>query len=200
MSKRRTFAIFCVMALVVIAIGYGRALMQGHPPMRAQNQRSLIRQQDVYEAMFRHRGFIKKKAQEIDQGGNDGRELREFYKRHANLSDQEDVLLDQVASDCNRKLDELRARAKQIIDEARAKTSGGRLNDGETPPPPPAELEALQREREATVLQALERLHQGLGQAAFNRLDEFTQRQIVNNMKDVMPLNHQPASPARPHP
>lgn len=198
MSKRRVLTIFCVVALVVVAIGYGRALMQGHQPMRAQNQRSPVRQQDVYEAMFRHRGFLKKKAQEIEQSGNDGRDLHGFYKRHANLSDQEDALLDEVASDCNRKLEELRARAKQIIDEARARTSGGRLNDGETPPPPPAELEALQRERETTVLQARERLQRGLGQAAFNRLDEFTQRQIINNMKDVMPLNHQPASPARP--
>jgi hypothetical protein len=160
----------------------------------ARSDRPTLRQQDVYEAMFRHYGFLRQKAYEIQSVGNDGPGLRHLYKHQAKLTDQEASFLDEVATDCLSKLSDLDTRAKAVIDIARARVPKGQLREGEVPPHAPPELDSLQRQREAAVLEARERLRSVFSPTSFTRFDDFVQKSIAMNIRDVIPLDrHQPA-------
>ena len=186
MSKNRITLVFGLAALFVGALVYGHARMQNG------QGRNTFRQQDIYEHLFRHYIHIKRRAEEAEQQGRseDARQLRAHYRREARLSEREADILDQVASNCMSSVDELSARAQQIITEARARVPGGRLQPRQTPPPPPAELPRLQQQREAIVLEGRERLRQEFGEEGFARFDEFVQRNIAGNMRDVTPREH----------
>jgi len=157
-----------------------------------------IRQQDIYEQMFRHYATLQSRAQAAEREGKDGSALRTFYQREAKLTGQQASQLDAVASDCINELERLDARAKQVVDEARARTPGGQLKKGEMPPAPPAELSDLQQQREMKVLQAREQLHTGFGDAEFARFDGFVQRTVAANMKSSAPGDHRLPQPPLP--
>ncbi len=152
-------------------------------------QQSGFRQQDIFEHLFRHYMFVKDKAREVERAGKDATSLRQLYKDEANLTDEEAETLDQVATECMNKVSDIESRAQQIIADARARVPGGRLKEGEKSPPPPAELQTLQEEREATVLQAREHLRAAFDGESFARFDAFVQQKIAGNMKKV-PLDH----------
>lgn len=165
------------------------------------SQRAAFRQQDIYEHLFRHYSFLKNKANGAEREGKnaEAQVLRSIYKREAKLNEREAALLDEVASDAMNRVDELLARGQQVIAEARARVPGGQLKKGEAPPPPPAELETLQQERETIILQARERLRAELGAEAFTRFDDFVQRNIAGSMRNVMPLDrHRPKTRENP--
>lgn len=133
---------------------------------------------------------MQSRAQAAEREGKDGSTLRTFYQREAKLTGQQASQLDAAASDCINELERLDARAKQVIDEARARIPGGQLKKGEMPPSPPAELSNLQQQREAKVLQARNQLHARFGNAEFARFDGFVQRTIAANLKSSAPGDH----------
>lgn len=187
MKRRRISVVLCFLAIAA-AIVYVRSYAQNAAPIKPSAQsKQTIRQQDIYEQMFRHYAALQNKAQIAERDGQDGVALRTFYQRQGKLTGQQTSQLDAVASDCISELERLDARAKQVVDEARARVPGGQLKKGETPPPPPAELYDLQQKREAKVLQAKDQLNAKFGDAEFARFDEFVQRTIAANMKSSAP-------------
>lgn len=195
MNKKRFVIALCLVAFSAAALGYSRSQMQGRAPAqppRGQPPPPVFRQQDIYEHLFRHYMTVKNRAAEAEREGRDGSELRGRYRREAALNEQEAGLLDEIATEAMNRVAELDARAQQIITEARARVPGGRLQEGQEPPPPPAELTTLQAEREAVVLQARERLQRGFGAASFARFDGFVRRNIEGNMRPAGPAQHQP--------
>ena len=191
MKRRRLIVtLLCAVSLTAFAIVYAQT--SGHNserPQRNNNEHprhgALFRQQDIYEHMFRHYVFLKNAAARAEQEGKDGHELRSHYQREANLSAREADLLDTIASESVERISQIDNRAREIITAARERVPGGRLRRGETPPPPPVELSALQQERESVVMQARERLRSDFGDEAFARFDEFVQRSITGNMRPV---------------
>lgn len=203
--KRITFAL-CLLATIAVVV-YLRSNAQDttstKPPAQAKQNNKLqpnsnIRPQDIYEQMFRHYAALQNQAQAAEHEGKDGSALRSFYRREAKLTDQQDSQLNAIASDCVNELERLDARAKQVIDEARARTPGGQLKKGEMPPDPPAELSDLQQQREAKVLQARDKLHTGFGDAEFARFDGFVQQTVAANMKSSAPSDHRLQQPPLP--
>ncbi len=86
-----------------------------------------------------------------------------MLQREAVLNDNEMRSLLEIAKECQRQVAELDARAKAIIQAARAQA----LNE------PPPELAQLQQERNSTILKARETLQTTLGEEAFQRLDNY---------------------------
>ncbi|MBX5479284.1 MAG: hypothetical protein IRZ19_09415 [Pyrinomonas methylaliphatogenes] len=54
-------------------------------------------------------------------------------------------------------------------------------------PPPPAELQQLQRERNWIILRARDQLRAALGPQAFRQLDDYVKLKIVPNIKPALP-------------
>lgn len=203
-NRRLILALLSIaVATTVVAIAYAqRSRPDRDRPQTSRNNRehprhgALFRQQDIYEHLFRHYVSLKNAAAREEREGRDGQALRAHYRRRAALTDRESELLDSIASDCVDRVTEIDSRADELIRTARERVPGGRLRAGETPPPPPAELSALQQQRERFVMQARERLRNDFTAEAFARFDTFVQQSIAGNMRDVELRNH----PHRPNP
>lgn len=165
---------------------------------KAESPHEQVPQYVIYRQLFRHIVTLKKKAGEDERNGRDGAPLRSLYKRNAKLNDAEAAILEQIAEESDRQISELDAQAQKIIAEARAQHPGGELSPGETLPPPPAELGALQEFRNNAVLQARDRLRALFGEEAFARFDSFVQRDIAPNIKPVRLGIPRPAMPNSP--
>lgn len=142
----------------------------------------------IYRQFFHHLVTLKERAKDVESKGGDGRGLRSYFKRKANLTDDEALALDAVAVDCERQVAELDAKAKPIIDAYRARLLHGKIDTKNLPPLPP-ELATLQEKRNLTILHARERLQKLLGHQAFSRLDEFIKMNAERNSRpaQVMP-------------
>jgi hypothetical protein len=171
---------------------------QANADKKAQPPSGQVPQYIVYRQLFRHVVILKKKAEEEERNGRDGALLRSLYKRNAKLNDAEATTLEQIAEESDRQVSEFDERAKKIIAEARAQHPGGELNPGETLPPPPAELGALQEQRNNAVLQARDRLRAIFGEEAFGRFDKFVQRDVAPRIKPVRLGLPRPVLPGNP--
>lgn len=167
-------------------------------PSQGQPRGGQVPQYIVYRQLFRHVVILRNKAAEEERQGRDGAALRTLYKRNAELNDAESAVLDQIAEDAERQVSELDAQARTIIAEARAQHPGGELQPGETLPPPPAELGALQEQRNAAVLQWRDRLRAAFGEDAFRRFDAFVQRDVAPRIKPVQLGVPRPVTPGNP--
>lgn len=183
MSRKKAIVTICAVTLIGSAIAiavYG----QGGRGSR-QNRRPAIPQHVVYHQVFHHIVMLQQQAEEKERQGQDASSIRALYKRNAKLNDDQAKALDEIASATDREVSELDAQAKTIIDAYRAQTPGGKLAEGGKPPEPPAELEALQKKREAAILKGVNRLHAAFGNGEFQRFDQFVQRNIENNTKPI---------------
>ena len=103
-------------------------------------------------------------------------------------------MLEQIASECEQEVAQMDARAKVILDAFRARYPGGRVPQGETVPAPPPELQVMQKERDAIVLRARDRLCAALGEAEFGRFDTFVQKNVVPEIQPAMPKGQLPVA------
>lgn len=187
MSRKRIAFAFCALAIMAVVIVYGRGQVQKLKADKRANPPQTFSQEQIYEQMFRHYAALRRKAEDAERAGQDAASIRSLYKRQGKLTDAQASQLDAIASDCISQLERFDARAKQLIDQARAQVPGGQLKKGEEPPPPPAELKALQRAREAKVLEAVNKLRSQIGESEFARFDEFVKRTIAGSMKSSAP-------------
>ncbi len=72
------------------------------------------------------------------------------------------------------------------------------IKPGQRPPDPPAELKAMQEERDALVMGALDGLRANLGGEAFGRLDQYIQQHIAPRMTTTRVDRPRPENPNRP--
>jgi hypothetical protein len=78
---------------------------------------------------------------------------------------------------------QLDAKAKKIIDELYARYPGGQVPAGEQLPPPPPELQQLQRMRDYSALRARHRLQKELGEHGFKQVDDFLKLNFAPNVR-----------------
>jgi hypothetical protein len=152
----------------------------------------------VYRQLFHHYAALKAKADEMEQQGKNGADLRTFYKRQAKLEDKQDKVLDRIASRVDAEVAKLDKQARQIINDERAKHPLGKVPAGQTPPPPPDELRALAAQRTQIILQGKKELADAFGGPEFKRFDEFVQEHIAKRMKPVRFDRERPVFPDAP--
>jgi hypothetical protein len=163
-----------------------RPAQQGDAPAQRDGA---IPQHIVYDELFYEVAFFKGEADKLDRQGKDSSGLRSIYKKEAKLDERRNALLFEIASDCERDVEALDMRAKEIITAFRARVQAMNIGPGETPPPAPEELKAIQEERNATILRARDRLREGFGDEEFGRFTEFVNRSIKPRITTV-PLRH----------
>jgi hypothetical protein len=137
--------------------------------------------------LFHHLVFLKQKADEIERQGKGKSALLSRFQEDAKLTPAQFQQLYLIAADCEQKVAEQDTKAKAIIDAMRARYPDGKIPEGETPPPVPPELLAMQQERDAIVLRARGQLQQALGVKAFASFDTFVQSRVAADVKPALP-------------
>jgi hypothetical protein len=152
----------------------------------------------VYNEFFYHVNFLRKKADKEEKGGKDAAQLRAFYKRQAKLDDAQNDKVSKAASDLERQLDLMDAKARKVIDKFRADVQAMDIKPGQKMPDPPAQLKTMQAERDALVMRAKENLRASLGDEAFGRLDQYVRQNIAPKMTAQRFDRPRPDNPNRP--
>ncbi len=203
MNKKRIFAL---LAITVISVGI--LATRTHPTTNgqtaAENQsRSApgtlesprpgrAPEHVVYRSFFHHLITLKDRAAEIERNGGNGSGLRGYYSKKADLTGEQGSALDQIASDYEREVAALDAKAKILITAFRARGLTKHSVTSGTLPPLPPELTAMQQQRNSVILRARQKLRTALGEEAFQQLDGFIKRDAERNAK---PAQLQPAVP-----
>ncbi|HKX26915.1 MAG TPA: hypothetical protein VJ302_04400 [Blastocatellia bacterium] len=186
MIRKVMLMTFCALLLTVGAI---TATSQSKSLPDAQNPPATgpVPKHVITWLMLRHVVTLNKQADEAEKKGQDGSKLRLRYKELADLSDWQAQTLNQIATECYMQVVEQDQKAQRAIDAFRAQVPGGKLADGQTPPPPPAELKELQKERNRLVSAASERLRQAFGEAEFKRFDRFINEKFAPHVRNLTP-------------
>lgn len=139
----------------------------------------------VYGIIFRQITALKRAAVKRERQGKDGSFLRDHLKKKAKLTDEQTEVFDRIALETEREVAQTDKEARKIIDTIRARHPKGMLKDGEPLPLPPAELKALNEQRNNIILQARERLRLNLGDAEFQRFDTFIKKDMARRIKKL---------------
>ncbi|MBA2335286.1 MAG: hypothetical protein H0V90_10155 [Blastocatellia bacterium] len=81
----------------------------------------------AYHHLFRHVAAFKTRADELERQGRNAAGFRGFFKRKANLSDGEALILEQLAMQCALEIKAIDERAKPIILAYRAQYPNGQV-------------------------------------------------------------------------
>jgi hypothetical protein len=139
----------------------------------------------VYRHLFRHVAALKTKADDFERQNKDAEHLKGFFKRKANLSDEQARRLDEVASQCALGIKTIDERANLIIEAYKAQYPNGQVPHGQKPAPPPAELQQLTNERNDLVLRKRDELRAAFGEEAFGHFQEFVKNKISPNVNPI---------------
>ncbi len=196
MNQKRSVLTLFIITLAVVTFVFATQGKDVAPTPQSEPMPQHI----VYRHVFHHIVLLKEKANAVEQQGKkeEAASLRAFYTNQGKLSELEGQALDEIAAECDREVAKQDAEAQRIIDAARARHPGGRLDVGETPLPPPQLLKVMQEERNAIILRARDRLQAALGMDSFARFDEYVQRNIADKLQPVAFKPERPVLPASP--
>lgn len=124
----------------------------------------------AYEHVYRHVRHLQAVDTAAAASGRSSN-LSAYYKNLAGLTQQQADALRTVSLAALNELDVLDAQAKELILQARAQLRA-KLQPGQRPPEPPAQLAALQGARKALLAKYRANVVQALGQNAFARLEQ----------------------------
>lgn len=203
MSKKRTVVALLLLALVAGAFAVSRQERASAARTAPGTQHGAaarpggegIPEHVTYDVLFRQMAALKRKADDLDRRGGGGDDLRRLVSREAKLDDEQAQKLERVQGEYMRVVAKMDARAKKIIEEARAQRPHGRLREGEALPEPPQELKALQEKRNNLTLQARAFLREALGEQEFQRFGEFVKEHVARKLKPVEPRGGRPVNP-----
>jgi hypothetical protein len=139
---------------------------------------------------------IETKAVESNQQGKDGNLYSNYFIRQGHLSDEDNLILKQMANQYFQEVYPLDQRAKKITEHARAKYSKKTPNLNRPLPPPPVELEELQAQKDAITLRSRDSIKEVFGDETFNKFATFLKTDFSEGARSrsvVMPSR--PESP-----
>jgi len=186
---------FSIAGLVIAGLGFN---FQGQKKQlkEAAPQAQAIPEFEIYRQLFHHHMAMRKKADELEKEGKNGRFLRKFYQEQARLTDDEARAFDEIASRCEQEVAKQDAKAKAIIDRLRARNGNGKLTKDDSPPVPPPELRSLWDERNAIVTRAKYALQAAFGDSEFARFENYVNHDVVPQF--VVAPNHPRPTPMGP--
>jgi hypothetical protein len=186
-------------ALVVI-VGLGTTAQAGGHEVPAATSTSSdgLPEAVVYRQIFRHVLALQQDADALEKKGEDASRQRSFYKKNAGLTDEEDAILTGVAKDCLAEVTRQDQEAYRLIRAVRSQVPNGVVAIGQVAPPPPAELSAMQEERDAITLRARDRLRSELGDQPFERFAQFVRTKIAPQIQRIAVARPRPAGPRTP--
>lgn len=180
-TKKRAVILLCILITIAAILVSTKSSFRG----RAQNAdvaqpHSPLPEHVAYEFLFRRQAFYKQKAEELERQGKNAKALRSVIKDEAKLTDEQVAGLDEVASSSLQEAKEIDDRAYKIINAAKSRYPGGKIPQGQKPPPLPDELVVMQQQRNAIFQRGQVRLQLALGTEEFQKLDGYVRAKIVN--------------------
>jgi hypothetical protein len=173
MNKKKYLAGVCSLLFIAGAIGFSQGLRPSGSPQNpsARPLRKVdaaIPEHVFYEQVFNSIRTLKN---------------AEDYREEAGLADAELQYLASIAEECAGDLAVQDEKAMAIIRAFRSQTK--KLKPGDPLPTPPAELRAMQIERDAIVLRHRDRLHTLLGDTRFSQLKAAAQRIVQIELRSL---------------
>ena len=123
----------------------------------------------VYEMWFRFTAASRQKYDDHLSRGKGASAVRDVPRDKLQLTQAQANIVEAVAVDCVKDLEQIDKRAATILSQRRADRKNGKAAMSRLVPP---ELARLQSEREDLVLTATKKLRQSLGETAFQVLDK----------------------------
>lgn len=145
-----------------------------------------------YLFLFRHLSHLKKQSEKLRRQGKDGSGFQRRFKEALVLDDGQFEQLGAIALSCEAQLDALDKQAARVVEEFKKHYPDGPVPEGVIIPPPPAELLALQEERNRLVLNARDRVRGALGEQEFAHLDQMVRLRLVPNISHGRPSQTAP--------
>jgi uncharacterized protein YdbL (DUF1318 family) len=158
------------------------------PLDKANTQARPIPEHLMYWHLFEHKVLLDRKAEEAEKQGRSGEEFRAHYKNSAKLNEREAEILASVAKETYDKVTAQDAKAKALIDKLRAKGLDGTVKPGQTNPEVPAELKALQKERDEMVMTGVKKLREGFGPEGAGVFDSFVKEHVGQKFTNLMTI------------
>lgn len=149
----------------------------------------------VYLILFNHLVGLKGEAEKMQARG-ETLDYHRMYQEQAALDIPQSQQLFQIAQECLDAIKPIDKQARNVIDEIRAAYPNGEVSAEIDPPPPPADLERLQQEKDAVILTYRDSLQDYLGKKKFAEFDTFARARIVPNVEPnlrAMPSTGNPA-------
>ena len=176
----------CLTAASAAIYSKGSLIFRQQPKQQAQAQSPLPRHVR-YWFLALHIQALRKQADILEAKRENGDPYRHHYKLAANLSDEQEAILNAVVDDTLRDVGQLDAEAKAITDEYHAKVPGGILKQGQTPPPLPPQLKTMQAQKEQMLEAAYVRLQESLGEKEFARFDTYLRENLEPHIRALTP-------------
>ena len=181
MNKRQIIGSSCVIALIAGALftnsrSTSGTKAQANKQWEPASLQNAVPEHVAYEFLFRRVDLFRQSA--IRAGKPLA--LDSSLQLDARLSDDQVRTLGEIATACLEEIYALDQKARVIIDQFRSRFPGGVVpRDADLSPP--AELQAMQQQRDATFLRGRARLQQAFGEQEFNRFSGFIQERYGTN-------------------
>jgi hypothetical protein len=184
----RFFALFllCVASLSIGVFALSRPPKVAKSDGAATNNAGpAIPEYVIYRQLFHQVVALNEYADQLESQGKAPSSARSVFKRQAELTDEQALILARIATECEREVKQQDLKAKAIIDAYSAQYPDGRVLDGQPPAPPSPELASMQADRNDIILRARDRLRVALGEEEFSRFEAFAKRHIAPNIKPL---------------
>ena len=148
-----------------------------------QQEREQIPEYVPYMFLFRHLRNLDKQAEKHNRKGKDASKFHSRFKKVLAIDEDQYEVINKIAISCDAEVADLDKKAQVIIEEFRSLYPEGDVPEGVVIPSPPAELIALQGERNKAILRARERVKNALGEHEFTRFDEILKLRLTPNIE-----------------
>lgn len=188
MKNKNTITIALVLAIAVTALAFGsyspstNKLFSIEQKAKAQST-SQIPTSILYDHVFRLTDSFKRQAESQQSNGEIQTAFSNYFKEKAQLTDWEDEILKQTASQFIQEAQSIDNQAEALIEQIRSNSSENNVQSQE-------ELNSLQEQRNNTALSYRNQLNQSLGSAKFGEFDNFVQGEFASGFQ-LMPLSTQ---------
>ena len=181
MNKKQIIGSSCVIALIAGALfSIGQSASGTKEQVNKQQDAAALQnalpEHVAYEFLFRRADLFRQSAARAGKP----LALDSSLQLEARLSDDQVLVLGEIATTCLQEVAELDQKAQVIITQFRSRFPG-RVVPRDADLSPPAELEAMQQQRDATFLRGRARLQQAFGEQEFNRFNRFMQERYGTN-------------------
>jgi hypothetical protein len=150
----------------------------------------------VYFILFNHLVGLKGEAEKMQARG-ETLDYHRMYQDQAALDISQSQQLFQIAQECLDAIKPIDKQARTVIEEARAAYPNGEVSSMVDLPPPPADLERFQQEKDTVILTYRDSLQNYLGKKKFAEFDTFARARIVPNVEPNLRAMPNTVNPAK---
>ena len=195
MKRKEILTVVIVLTIAIGAIAFSGQMQSAKQSITTttttSNGNPQIPTSVLYDQMFRIIISFRRRATIQKLKGERITLMKTYFKEEANLTDQENEILEQVATDFIVAAQPIDDRAGELIAQGRSAFPDNIVPNGQIVPPPPKELGVLQADRNELAMKHRDKLSELLGSDSFSKLDNFVQGNFASKFQTV-PLSAGP--------